>query len=151
MVLYVCKICNFSSKIKTHYNNHLNTIKHIKKASSIDENDLENDKNNKYMCFNCNKFFSTKSHLKRHKSHHCKGFKEGEILEKEIEDLKNLFNTQKKEYEKEKKQLYKQITKLIDKVGNTTNIQTNNITLNNYGSEDLSHLTDTYNTFWCYT
>ena len=48
--------------------------------------------------------------------------------------------------------LFKQIEKLLDKVGNTTNIQTNNIEsniqnniiLNNYGKEDLSHITDKF-------
>jgi hypothetical protein len=28
MVLYNCDCCNFSSKIKTHYNRHLKTKKH---------------------------------------------------------------------------------------------------------------------------
>ena len=41
----------------------------------------------------------------------------------------------------EKTQLYSQVATLLDKVGNTTNIQ-NNIILNNYGNEDLSHITD---------
>ena len=43
---------------------------------------------------------------------------------------------------KEKLDLYKKMDKLLDKVGNTTNIQTNNIQLNNYGKENLSHITD---------
>ena len=30
----------------------------------------------------------------------------------------------------------------MEKVGDTTNIQNNTIILNNYGSEDLSHITD---------
>ena len=29
MVVYECKLCNFSSKIKTHFNRHLKTKKHI--------------------------------------------------------------------------------------------------------------------------
>lgn len=149
MVLYICEICNFSSKIKTHYNTHLNTIKHIKKHNGEDmvsyvkpQKTIKSD----ITCCNCSKSFSTKSHLARHKNNYCKGKKEGEILEKEIENLKTLFNEQRKEYDKERKLLYKQINKLIDKVGNTTNIQSNTINLNNYGNEDLSHLTDSYKT-----
>ena len=45
----------------------------------------------------------------------------------------------------EKEELFKKIDKLIECVGNTTNI-TNNIVLNCYGSEDLSHITDTFKT-----
>ena len=36
MPLYVCQLCNFSSKIKTHFRRHLNTAKH-KKALIADE------------------------------------------------------------------------------------------------------------------
>ena len=39
--------------------------------------------------------------------------------------------------------------KLLDKVGDTTNIQSNvknTITLNNYGNENLSHITDSLKT-----
>ena len=42
--------------------------------------------------------------------------------------------------EKGKDKLYNQVSSLIDKVGDT-NIQ-NNIILNNFGKEDLSHITD---------
>ena len=47
--------------------------------------------------------------------------------------------------EREKKELYKQVSKLLDKVGDTTNIQ-NNLIMNNYGKEDLSHITDSLKT-----
>ena len=33
MPTYNCEICNFSTKIKTHYNRHLNTPKHIRNIS----------------------------------------------------------------------------------------------------------------------
>ena len=146
MVLYVCKMCNFSTKIKTHYNTHLNTLKHIKNSkNSKNVNNLITVKKDNFVC-ECSKIFTTKSHLTRHKNKYCKLIKnnEGEILENEIKSLKQLFNEQKREYDKERKILYKQINKLIDKVGHTTNIQSNTINLNNYGNEDLSHLTDNF-------
>ena len=43
MPVYTCGPCNFSSKIKTHYNRHLKTNKHItriKEVAPIDENIL---------------------------------------------------------------------------------------------------------------
>ena len=57
--------------------------------------------------------------------------KDKERLQKKAEKL-----------EKEKKELYKQVATLLEKVGDTTNIQ--NIILNNYGKEDLSHITDAF-------
>jgi hypothetical protein len=60
-----------------------------------------------------------------------------------------MLEEQKIQFENERKTLYKQIEKLLDKVGNTTNIQSNvknTITLNNYGNENLSHITDSLKT-----
>ena len=51
------------------------------------------------------------------------------------------------ENEKEKQKLYDYIDKLIDKTGDTNiNIeqQNNQINLNNFGNEDVSHLTDKF-------
>ena len=53
---------------------------------------------------------------------------------------------QQKNHDKEKKYLYKQIELLLTKVGNTTINNTQNIQLNNYGNEDLSHIDDTIKT-----
>ena len=61
-------------------------------------------------------------------------------LEKDKKELQK--NAEK--LEKEKKELYKQVATLLEKVGDTTNIQ--NIILNNYGKEDLSHITDALKT-----
>jgi hypothetical protein len=52
-----------------------------------------------------------------------------------------------KKLQKENREFKKQINLLISKVGNTTintTNTTNNIQLNNYGNEDLSHITDNY-------
>jgi hypothetical protein len=47
-------------------------------------------------------------------------------------------------YEQEKQILYKQIDKLLEKVGHTTNNIQNNLILNNFGKEDLSHITNSF-------
>ena len=49
-----------------------------------------------------------------------------------------------KDLKKDKEQLYKHIEALIKKAGNTTT--TNNLNLNSYGKEDLSHITDSFKT-----
>ena len=49
------------------------------------------------------------------------------------------------EHEKEKKELYSKMDKLLEHVGNTTNnIINNKIILNCYGHEDLSHISDAF-------
>ena len=174
MVNYNCNCCEFITNLKSNYNRHLNTKKHIKKLTNqgnelkkeyispqltpnhlnltpIDPNspqkkmDFEDFKTKKYgnetyICSNCDKDFSSKSHLIRHLKKSCIKIKN----QNENLILKNLLDEQKKMFEHERKHLYKQIETLLTKVGDTTinNTQTNNIQLNNYGKEDLSHITD---------
>ena len=103
---------------------------------------------NEYKCEYCYKSFSTFAHKRRHELHRCKDNKDSTKI-KELE-LKN--KMLEKNHEKEKKIMYKQIESLLEKVGdtinnNTINNTTNNtinqtIVLNNYGNEDLSHITN---------
>jgi hypothetical protein len=97
-------------------------------------------------CQNCQKSFKSKDNLTRHMRKYCKRqTSESEIKNNEAELLKDLLLEQKEQFDVERKELYKQIEKLLDKVGNTTNIQSNiknTIHLNSYGSEDMSHITD---------
>ena len=92
-------------------------------------------------CKFCNKIFTTMANKRRHEIHRCKN-RVSLIIKKERE-----------EHNKEKEKLYNYIEKLLENQGNTTNIHidkqlnqdnsTNQtITLNSYGNEDLSHITD---------
>ena len=172
MPLYECNICNISTKIKTHYNRHLNTSKHKrnyeKSLQSMVMNTNEhkintnehkintnehkmNTKKNKYKCIYCEDTFNTIPSKRRHELHYCK--ENPNFMEKVI-DLKNnaikKLEKEKKDIldnaEKEKKLLYKQMDKLLNKVGNTTINQTQNINLNSYGKEDISHISDSMKT-----
>jgi hypothetical protein len=161
MVLYKCECCLFCSKIKTHYNRHLKTKKHQRSISnslipmvmstnehkmstnehkmSTNEHKMSTD-NLKYSCDFCDDNFNTKANKRRHELHYCK-------QNKTINKLLN-------EKNKQIKKLEKTVDKLIDKAGNTTinHIQSNqlnqqnNIKINNYGDEDLSHITDFFKT-----
>jgi uncharacterized Zn-finger protein len=93
-----------------------------------------------YVCEYCNKEFSRKDILKRHMEKRCQKIKNL--------DYKQLFYEMKNELQKEKLEFKKQINLLLEKVGNTTNniTQTQNIQLNSYGNEDMSHITDTLKT-----
>jgi hypothetical protein len=93
----------------------------------------------KYYCEFCFDLFTTNAHKRRHELHRCK----------ENNNINKLLNEKNKQIKK----LEKTVDKLIDKAGNTTinHIQSNqnnqqNIKLNNYGSEDLSHITDFFKT-----
>lgn len=63
-----------------------------------------------------------------------------QLLDAKDTHIKNLENNNEILI-KEKEELIKQVSILLEKVGDTTNIQ-NNIILNNYGNEDISHITD---------
>jgi len=156
MPLYICELCNYSSKIKTQLERHTDTKKHRVKSGNIPDeiiiyggvykktpkdpkrpqktpkNDV-NIKHKTFFCEYCKSGFSTLAHQRRHEKNTCKKNYKQMLYDKdtEITDLKN-----------EKKEIYKKIDKLLGKVGNTTHIQ-NTININNYGHEDLSHISKT--------
>ena len=166
MPLYNCDLCNLQTKIKTHFSRHLNTKKHINNVKKYD-GDIEKytffEKNpskippnpskytkisskslqippadKKYICEFCNKTFSRMDNLNRHIDKRCEKAKESV-------SYKELFIETKKQLKEEKEEFKKQIEMLLTKVGNTTNHinNTQNIQLNSYGKEDMSHITDT--------
>ena len=175
MVNYNCELCNYKTKLRGDYNKHLKTKKHqrnILEENGCSENTEDKkvinksemnrnepkmnqnepqmnqnepqmnqhiDKNHKnYECELCSIEFFTKASLRRHELHRCK--------EAKVDDTLYI---KEKEWGKEKKILYKQINALIKKAGNTTtqlNQNQNNINLNSYGKEDLSHITNSFKT-----
>jgi len=163
MVYYTCTSCCFSSKLKSNYIRHLNTSKHKYNERKIppniennicmkieytqknenepkmNQNEPKRTKMNQnepksihshHKCKFCNKEFKTAPSKRRHELHRCK---------KNVEKLKL-----------EKQILNKEIDKLLKKTINNTHITTQNnqqnIKLNNYGSEDLSHISDFFKT-----
>jgi len=173
MPLYTCDICNISTTIITHHKRHHQTSKHIRKLEETrlktqkdpkrpkkdpkrpkktqkdpadfsnnveleSELDSKSELNPEFKCDYCDAPFSSFAHKRRHELHRCK----------ENTSITNKFIKALELEKKEKNKLYKQIDKLIDKAGNTTNFQTNtqNIKLNGYGKEDFSHITDSFKT-----
>ena len=158
---YRCELCNYNTKYSGNYNKHKKTRKHemklleengcseiledikvINESENIQydpENiqyDPENNQyNSEFNCDYCNKKFTLYTNKRRHELHRCQEVKE---------DVNSLYKSDKKEWLKEKKILFKQIDELIKKAGNTTN--TNNLNLNSYGNEDLSHITNSFKT-----
>lgn len=180
MPQYNCNLCNFTTKIKTHYNTHLNCKKHIKnkenkegkqEKSYISDQKVtnlrpfyknlvtkkrpfsdqlvtilsENSDSEKFICQYCEKTYKNKTHLYRHMRNSCK-IKDNQEKNKEVEELKLIIKEQNEKNEKEKDKLYNYIDKLIDKTGDTNiNIDkqlNNQIILNSFGFEDISHISD---------
>ena len=154
MPIYSCEVCKFNSTLKGDYVRHLNTKKHKRNISQIESNDTnhvkmsqnepkmsqnEPKRANNFHCKFCDKGFSTKANLRRHELHRCK--ENDNSLAVKLNNTNKLLQQEKKEKDK----LYKHIESLLEKVGDTINNntinQTNNIVLNNYGQEDLSHIT----------
>ena len=117
----------------------LNTSQYL----TIPHNNSENSENlkNKFICEYCNKSFSRIDNLNRHIKIFCE-------KAKEHINYKELFLETKKQLKEEKEDYKKQMELLLSKVGNTTNHinNTQNIQLNSYGQEDLSHITDSLKT-----
>jgi len=167
MKKYRCEYCNLSTHFSADYKKHLLTKKHLRntkemalksqkepqksqkepqKSQKEPKKSQQISKNTKseslFYCDHCNKTFKTFSNKRRHELHRCKQNKSPKT-EKIYSELVSI--------KKEKKRLYKQIEKLIDKAGDTTITNNNNskninIKLNGYGKEDLSYITDSFKT-----
>ncbi len=100
-----------------------------------------------YKCNFCEYTTKRNANLKRH-INSCKSRKNEEskyrlLYEQNESEKKNLIE----QHQKEKEMLYKQIDKLLEKVGHTTNNIQNNIILNNFGKEDLSHINNDFKAY----
>ena len=111
---FCCKNCNYYTSRKSQYDRHLLTLKHEKITN---DNNLEQKVPNEFIC-ECGKKYNYLSGLSRHRKT-CKGEKkETAIIENEENvDYKSMFL----EMINENKELRKQISELIPKVGNTIN------------------------------
>jgi hypothetical protein len=116
MPKYTCDICNFCTTLKGNYTEHLNTFKHNRNLESS-QNDRylpkEPESYSKFKCEYCCKEFTSKAIMKRHIKNYCKVLKhinQNAILLKRIEKLEE-------KQELEKRDLYKKIDKLIEKLG----------------------------------
>ena len=157
MPVYQCKACMFFTQLKTDYKRHLKTKKHIRNSEifvmpmvlnqnepQMNQNEPQMNQNEpamnhhekKYNCRYCDSSFNTLPSKRRHELHRC-------TENYELSSYKELY----KNAQKEKREYKKQISILLNKVGNVTNNTitntSNNIQLNSYGNEDLSHITDT--------
>ena len=111
---FCCKKCNYYTSRKSQYDRHLLTLKHEKITN---DNNLEQKVPNEFIC-ECGKKYNYLSGLSRHRKTCKREKKETSIIENEENvDYKSMFL----EMINENKELRKQISELIPKVGNTIN------------------------------
>ena len=127
-ITYECKVCDFIAFNKYNYNKHLSTLKH--KNNENDNNDnkkvVKNVKNevNVFVCEHCNKSYTYKSGLSRHKKT-CKfiiqnnndiSCNNGSVINENmiIKELKDIICQQQK-----------QINELIPNIGSNNNNNNN--------------------------
>ena len=112
MVLYECSICMFSSKIKTHYNRHLKTKKHLRNSEKplsemvMNQNEPQMNQNEPQMnqneplfkCDFCDFKFNTIPSKRRHEIHRCKENPDvmEKLLRKKDKKIKKLEKERKK-------------------------------------------------------
>jgi hypothetical protein len=150
-MLYQCELCNFTNKIKTHYDRHLLTTKHLtnlklakvsQKLAKISQNDEKSSqkKPTHITCEYCEKEYKHKSSLAKHIKYTCTKNKD-EDLKELVRLLNNKLQAQDTQIQTQAKQIEKLMGKLeINGSFNTTNIQ-NNIQILSYKDTDVSHLT----------
>ena len=144
--------CYYSNGLMNTNEHKVNTNEH--KVNTNEHKVIENSENSEkhtinvkhFTCEYCAKMFNTTASMRRHIKRYCKENPDfiDTIIDAKDSKIDSL-EKDKKKLEMEKTYLYNQVATLLDKVGNTTNIQ-NNIILNKYGNEDLSHITDTLKT-----
>lgn len=149
---YKCDICNFSNNIKSHYERHLLTTKHLtnakltfvsQKLGEISQNvkKVSHELGTPFSCKYCKQTYKHKSSLSKHIKYSCTQNKD-EDLKELVRLLNNQLQVQNTQIQTQAKQIEKLMGKLeINGSFNTTNIQ-NNIQLLAYKDTDLSHLTE---------
>tara|TARA_R110000772_G_scaffold27679_1_gene70357 strand:+ start:161 stop:979 length:819 start_codon:yes stop_codon:yes gene_type:complete len=152
MSIHNCEECKFITENKRDYQRHIKTKKHQKNVGEIENSkytinipqiyhkyttdipqgitNIPQDDNIIYECDYCDAGFKHKSGKYRHQKNYCKSKKTSD---------ENIILTQKVEY------LEKMLNDAMKHMNNTTNnnCTTNNIiSINGYGKEDITYLTD---------
>jgi ElaB/YqjD/DUF883 family membrane-anchored ribosome-binding protein len=161
MPTYNCECCNFSTLLKSNYNNHIKTNKHIgnvsiklatvsQKLAVVSQKlaVVSQESINPFKCKYCDQCYKHKSSLSKHIKYSCTKNKTEDLTELvrllnlQLEQQKNQLEHKDKQLETQSKQIEKLMDKLeINNTYNTINV-TNNISLLNYKDTDMSHITD---------
>ena len=149
--IFICNKCHQQFAYKSHYQRHIdNKFSCVGNDTIITvdtTNTIQNKESKNYQCINCYKWYATKRSLNAHQHEVCKISQENKN-----NNMMDIINNLKKELEKK--------DKIINNISNSTvnngtindsainngtvnNTNNTNITINAYGKEDLSHITET--------
>ena len=134
--------------------NHFESFGDHFESKMIQKKNKKNKKNKNestiHKCDFCHNTYYSNSNLRRHQKQ-CFTEKTNTNMLDMITKIEQIHQNQIEiqqnhisKIEHEKQDLQKHIELLLTKVGNTTNITQNNIVLNGYGNEDLSHISDSF-------
>ena len=142
MVLYRCELCNFNTIIKGNYTKHLNTKKHIKNASRNIECTLNSNTIN--YINNINHINSTNENIDCADTIDIDNVECDDNIDIDNIECPDTIEKDNIIREKDKQiiHLYKKIYKLLDKVGDTNILNTENIKLNNKIKNIDRHILD---------
>ena len=171
MVEFICLMCKYQTEVKGNYNRHLNSTKHLrnkviydgnskktqqdskktqkdskktKKDSISSEKSLNSSTNTQkgYNCKYCGKNYSRRNNLKRHISKFCKKWTNEKDQTSVLKFMSQQIEEGVKKIAEMKKQHALEIETLLNKVGNTNNIENQqiNIHINSYGKENLDYI-----------
>jgi hypothetical protein len=153
MVDYYCNSCDYLATRKYDFERHLKTPKHLRndkifplkiKSSTKTHNQSTKSHNyaqNIYECEHCLKTYSRSDSLKRHIDKSCYKYKQLQLIKFQGEQIEEL-----------KKQIETLIVKHSGSYNNnhsnnnSNNTTNNTININNYGSEDITHITNAVKT-----
>lgn len=158
MVNYTCKSCGFSTNLKSNFQRHKLTKKHIDQAnvSQMLATYSQNiaDQNVGYNCKYCNKVYKHRSSLSKHVKYQCKHSHKESIDEmtRLLNDKQEIIDKKDNELETIKKamtSLEERVNQLtnkiqVNKINNTMNNTVNNFhfQINDYKNTNTNILTD---------
>ncbi len=149
MPIYNCICCDFSTPLKSNYNRHIQTKKHLELSQNhqlLSSCYPKITPNFELCCKYCNAIFKHRSGLSRHMKYTCKKNKDEDLKElvklmnEKLEESVNEIKMMKKEISKRDKQITKLSKKL--QINNNCVVNQNTIQLLNYTDTDISHLTE---------
>ena len=87
--MHECKLCNYTTNVKSNFKKHIMTRKHLKNVENPLPSIEAATEKAKYFCEYCKKSFTRKDNLIRHNSNHCKKTVISINLQNQIDDLRN--------------------------------------------------------------
>ena len=133
-----CEVCNLDFKSNVNLSRHMLTNRHKKQLSN----------NVTLFKCHCGRSYSHRPSYYRHKKVCLQSSSVSINVEDEVKELKNTIQQEREQHEKERDELRAQIALLLDKhsgtTNNTTNIETQNNTINihinAFGQENIDYL-----------